>query len=380
MLLNLITKIETLMKKRLIFGVLSLFFVQFGFAQNHPDFTIIKQVKTTPVKEQQLTGTCWSFATTSYLETEALRMGKPELNLSPMYFVYYSYIDKAYDYVRHHGNFNLSEGGQAHDVMNVIRRYGLITDSAYNGKQYDFPPYHDHSEMAKDLHSVVKNAVDGAKEYLTPTWFVSYKGILDAYLGVPPEKFIYKGKTYSPKDFNKEVVGINPDDYVEFTSYTHHPFYKLIDLELPDNWSHDRYYNIPIDELIKIMNNALNNGFSVDWDGDVSEKKWDNENGTAELKDLDIKRIQNTSFQKYRQRTFDNFTTTDDHLMHVTGTAKNKDGKLYYLTKNSWGSDYNKYGGYLYMSKDYVKIKTIAVMVHKDAIPDDIAKKCGIKK
>ncbi len=367
------------MKKILSFAVL-LLFTNIIFAQNHPDFTIIKQVKTTPVKEQQLTGTCWAFATTSYLETEALRTGKGKFNLSPMYFVYYSYIDKAYDYVRHHGNFNLSQGGQAHDVMNVIRRYGLITDSAYTGKQYDYPPYHDHSEMAKDLHSVVKNAVDGAKEYLSPTWFISYKGILDAYLGVPPENFTYKGKTYTPVSFNKEVVGINPDDYIEFTSYTHHPFYQLIDLELPDNWSHDRYYNIPIEELIKITDNALNKGYSVDWDGDVSEKKWDNEKGTAELRDVDISRIQNTSFQKYRQRTFDNFTTTDDHLMHITGIAKNKDGKLYYLTKNSWGNDYNKYGGYLYMSKDYVKIKTIAIMVHKDAIPDDIAKKCGIKK
>ncbi len=368
------------MKKYVLSSVMMLLSVQLFFAQKHPDFTVINQIKTTPVKNQQLTGTCWSFATTSYLETEALRLGKSELNLSPMYFVYYAYIDKGYDYVRHHGNFNLSEGGQAHDVMNVIKKYGLMPESAYPGKEYDYPSYHDHSELVKDLHSVAKNAVDGAKEVLNPTWVLSYKGILNAFLGVPPKEFVYEGKTYTPESFNKEITGINPDDYVEFTSYNHHPFYELIDLELPDNWSHGRYYNVPLDDLMKIMNNALENGYSVDWDGDVSEKNWDNEKGTAELRKIDITRIENTDFQKYRQRTFDNFTTTDDHLMHITGTAKNKDGKLYYMTKNSWGSDYNKYGGYLYMSEDYVKIKTVAFMVHKDAIPEDIAEKCGIKQ
>ena len=366
------------MKKQMFISVLMLFFVQILFAQTHPDFTIINQIKTTPVKNQQLTGTCWSFATTSYLETEALRLGKEELNLNPMYFAYYAYIDKGYDYVRHHGNFNFSEGGQAHDVMNVIRKYGVMPVSAYSGKKYDVP-YFDHSEMDKDLHSVVENAVKGAKKILSPTWFVSFKGILNAYLGEPSEYFTYKGKTYTPLSFNKIITGIKPDNYIEFTSYTHHPFYQLVDLELPDNWSHDRYYNIPLEDLMKITNNALDKGFSVDWDGDVSEKKWDNVNATAELRDIDYTRIQKSNYQAYRQRTFDNFTTTDDHLMHITGTAKNKDGKLYYLTKNSWGNDYNKYGGYLYMSKDYVKVKTIAIMIHKDAIPEEIAKKCGIK-
>jgi len=366
------------MKKHGLLLLLTVLLSQFIFAQTHPDFTIINQIKTTPVKSQQLTGTCWSFATTSFLETEALRLGKPEFNLNPMYFVYYAYIDKGYDYVRHHGNFNLSEGGQAHDVMNVIKKYGVMPVSAYSGKQYDLP-YFNHSELDKDLHSVVENAVKGAKEVLTPTWFVSFKGILDAYLGVPPKEFTYDGKLYTPLAFSKEEVGINPDDYIEFTSYTHHPFYQLIDLELPDNWSHDCYYNIPIDELMEIMNYALERGFSVDWDGDVSEKKWDNENATAELRDIDYSRIQKSNFQAYRQRTFDNYTTTDDHLMHLIGTAKNKKGQLYYLTKNSWGDDYNKYGGYLYMSKDYVRVKTIAIMIHKDAVPADIAKKCGIK-
>ncbi len=365
------------MKNTVFFLLVLIFAGQYTNAQTESDFTIINQVKTTPVKDQQLTGTCWSFATTSFLETEALRIKKKAFNLSPLFFVYYTYIDKGNDYVRHHGNFNFAEGGQAHDVMNVLKKHGVMPLSDYAGKKYELD-YLDHSLMDKNLHSVVKNTVDGFKEVLSPTWIVSFKGILDAHMGVPPEKVVYKKKTYSSTDFSKNVVGINPDDYIEITSYTHHPYYEFIDLELPDNWSHDKYFNVPIDELMHIMNNALEKGYSFVWDGDVSEKKWNNKKATAKLRKIDKQRIEKSDVQTYRQKTFDNYTTTDDHLMHITGKAKNAKGKIFYLTKNSWG-DYSKYKGYLYMSEDYVKIKTVAILVHKDAIPKSIMKKMNKK-
>ncbi|MCK5705648.1 MAG: aminopeptidase, partial [Cyclobacteriaceae bacterium] len=176
---------------------------------------------------------------------------------------------------------------------------------------------------------------------------------------------------------NDSEIGFKPEEYIEFTSYSHHPYYEEFDLEVPDNWSHDRYYNIPVDELMQIMDNALEKGYSIDWDGDVSEKEFDNKTAKANLSEKDIKKIQDEGFQRYRQITFENYRSTDDHLMHITGTAKDKEGRLYYITKNSWG-DYNEHDGFLYMSKDYVKIKTIALMVHKDAIPNTIAKKCGL--
>jgi bleomycin hydrolase len=217
-----------------------------------------------------------------------------------------------------------------------------------------------------------------SEEKIPQTWKNAFESVLKSYLGEIPKEFNYMGKTYTPVTFENEVIQFNPDDYIEFTSYTHHPFYKAFDLEVPDNWSHDKYYNVTLDELMEIMYNALLNGYSVDWDGDVSEKGINHETGINELTQEDYAKITEKGFISYRQETFDNFTSTDDHLMHLIGTAKNKEGKIYYITKNSWGI-YNKYEGYLYMSEDYLKIKTIALLVHKDAVPDVIAKKCGLK-
>jgi len=364
------------MKQTLILFIVGILSLTNLYSQKHSDFTIIKQIKTTPVDNQEGTGTCWSFATTSFIETEALRMGKKEYNLSEMYFVYYAYLNKAEDFVKFHGKANFSEGGQAHDVLNVVKNYGLLPESAYLGRKYDLP-YHYHVDMVKNLESIVKNA-SKMEKVLAPAWYPAFKGILDSYMGTVPVNFKVGEKEYNAKSFNDAEIGFKPENYIEFTSYSHHPYYEEFDLELPDNWSHDRYYNVPIDELMQIIDYAIEKGYSVDWDGDVTEDGFDNKTGKAELAEKDIKKIQDEGFQRYRQITFENYRTTDDHLMHITGTAKDKEGRLYYLTKNSWGN-YNEYDGYLYMSKDYVKVKTLALMIHKDAIPANIAKKCGIK-
>lgn len=354
----------------------AIFILNISFAQKHPDFTIIDQVKTTSVKDQWRTGTCWSYTTTSFIETEALRLGKNETDLSEMYFVYYAYINKAYDFLRYYGKANFSEGGQAHDVTNVVKKFGLVPETVYSGINYEADK-HNHEKFAKDLTAIVENAVK-EKEKNVSTWYADFKNMLDSIMGEVPQSFTYKGNEFTPNSFNKSEIGFLPEDYIEFTSFTHHPFYDYVDLEVPDNWSHDRYYNLPIDELTEVMNYALKNGYSVAWDGDVSEVGFDHKTGKSNLSEEDLKKIKEIGCQDYRQETFDDFTSTDDHLMHITGIAKEKDGGLYYLTKNSWGI-YNKYGGYLYMSEDYIKIKTIAFMVHKDAVPETIALKLGLK-
>ena len=362
--------------KKVLLLTIGILIINISFSQEHPDFTIIDQVKTSSVKNQDRSGTCWSFTTTSFIETEAMRCGKAEFDISEMYFAYYAYIDKAYDYIRLHGNNNFSEGGQAHDVTNVVKRFGMVPETVFSGINYD-SEFHNHFELAKNLNSIVENAAN-TKEKLPQTWHSAFKGVLDSYLGVVPDTFIYEGKEYTPQTFNEQIIGFNPDDYIELTSYTHHPFYELIDLELPDNWSHDRYYNVPVNELIEIMNYALKNGYSIAWDGDVSDKRFDLTTEKLSLSEDDLKAIKETNYQKFRQETFDDYTTTDDHLMHITGIVKDKEGNLYYLTKNSWGI-YNEYGGYLYMSEGYIKIKTIAYMIHKDAVPEAIALKLGLK-
>jgi len=363
-------------------------------------FTTVTEVKTTSVKNQQSTGTCWAFATMSYIETELLRMGAPELDLSEMYIVREAYSQKPKRYFRLHGKGNYSEGGQAHDVLNVVKTHGFVPESIYQGNKYG-SDFHIHREMVKSTKAMMDEIVKNPNKKITPVWFESVGGVLDTYLGKLTEKFTYDGKEYTPQSFSEEM-GFNPDDYVELTSYNHHPYYGKMNLEIPDNWSDDLYYNLPIDELMEVMNNALNNGFSVCWDGDVSEKGFSHRKGYAVLpamKETDMsnseiakwedgvenktektpaKQLEPTVDQDLRQKTFNNFQTTDDHLMHLTGIVKDQNGIVYYKTKNSWADDSNKFGGYLNMSEAYVKLKTVAIMVHKDAIPKNIKKKLGL--
>ncbi len=354
------------------------------------EFTMVYQVKTTPVKNQARTGTCWSFATTSFVETELMRMGKGEHILSPMWNVRYTYLPKAENYIRYEGLTNFGEGGQAHDVMNVIRKYGFVPEEVYKGMNINEDLYNN-----GELDAIVKAEVDAVNKdkggKITPVWPQVIESTLNIYLGVPPKEFTYEGKTYTPKSF-VEAMEFNPDDYVELTSYTHHPFYTKFDLEVPDNWSKDQYYNVPLDDIMKIIDNALEKGYSVAWDGDVSEKSFSRKKCVATIpadeettddakkedddKDQPVKEKAVT--QEMRQQAFDNRTTTDDHLMHITGLAKDQNGDVFYYTKNSWGTKDKKYDGYWYLSVPYVRLKTIAIMVHKDVIPAELKTKLGI--
>ncbi len=356
------------------------------------EFEMIYELKTTPVKNQAKTGTGWSFATTSFIETELIRMGKGEHILSPMFNVRYTYPDKAVNYVRYHGETNFGMGGQAHDVMRVIKNYGLVPDEVYNGKNIN-EDEHNHGEMDAMLKSIVDVVTKNKGGKVTPRWKEVFESTLDIYLGVPPTEFNYQGKAYTPKSF-VQSLGFNPDDYIELTSYTHHPFYTQFELEIPDNWTEDLYYNLPIDELIKIIDYALENGYSVAWDGDVSEKEFEKKKAYAivpadEIIDESQKEDDDEEkeegpirekiiSQEMRQESFDNYTTTDDHLMHITGLAKDQTGVKFYYTKNSWGTKDRKYNGYWYMSEPYVRLKTIAIMVHKDAVPAEIKSKLGM--
>lgn len=330
-------------------------------------FSEIISIKATPVKSQGSTGTCWSFATTSFLEAELLRLGKGEFDLSEMYFVNYAYKNKACSYYLYHGKNNFSQGGQAHDVMDVVKEHGIVTGQAFPGIKID--GRFQHRKLEKELYNVVKKGNKWSKKFNVLNT-EKLDPVLRNHLGPLPENFEYEGKQYTPQSF-RDYLGINPDDYIEITSYSHHPFYQPFDLELPDNWSHSPYYNLPVDELLEVMANSLEKGYTFCWDGDISEKTFKHKKAKADLPENMVGKVT----QELRQETFYNRKTTDDHLMHITGLAKDEDGRLFFNTKNSWGEKSNENGGYLYMSDDYVRLKTIAILVHRDAIPAEIIKK-----
>jgi len=351
-----------------ILGILILWLpILVGAQEQKTDYKEIVSLSATSVKNQNNTGTCWSFATTSFLESELLRTGKGEFDLSEMFFVRNAYLQKAKKYLMYHGNANFSEGGQAHDVLNVVKSKGAITEDVYPGNLYN-PGVHDHGDMVKQLQKLILKSNKSFDKDNPQAWEEPFTKVLDSYLGEPVEQFSLNGQSYNTKNFLSEL-GITPEDYIEFTSYQHHPYYKKINLEIPDNWSHDLYYNVPIDDLVEIMDSALYRGFSVCWDGDTSEKSFKHRAGTATLdKEINFD-------QEARQTTFVNRRTTDDHLMHITGICQDSTGINSYTVKNSWGVEKNPYMGYLYMSEPYVRLKTVAILVHKNAIPSHILKK-----
>ena len=378
------------MKKHLSFlltAFLTLVLTANGFSQEDKqsetyEFTEQVRLETSSVKDQGRSDTCWCFATVSFLETELLRMGKPEYDLSEMFLVHEAYKKKANLYVRYHGNNNFGQGGQAHDAIYELAEHGIVPEKAYSGIIYG-DNTHKHYELASVLKGFTDQLLENRSRTISPVWNEAYAGILEAYLGKTPEQFEYKGNTYTPQSFAKELE-LNPEDYVELTSFSHHPYYEQFILEIPDNWSHDPYYNLPLDELMEVMDYSMENGYSVVWDGDVSSEGFSHSNGIAvvpEDEDSNFKSHpvkEKNITESYRQQQFNQFVTTDDHLMHLTGIGQDQKGTKYYLTKNSWAPDSNEKGGFLYMSEPFIRLNTIAIMVHKDAIPKDIRNKLGL--
>ena len=348
---------------------------------------VLTELPATPVKNQQRTGTCWAFATTSFIESELLRMGKAEQDLSEMFFARYAYPAKAEEYVRKHGLGNFSQGGQAHDVMNVVKKYGFIPEEIYSGKNYK-GKVHNHTEMVNMMKGMLDGVLKSKNQGLTDRWLVAINSVLDIYLGKVPESFEYNGKKMSSASFAGRMLNFNADDYIEITSYNHHPYYEAFNLEVPDNWSNNLYYNVPIDDLVKIMNHAIKSGYTVCWDGDVSDPGFSHKNALAilpykewfekdksEREELFVDYIPERSVsQEDRQENYNSQITTDDHLMHIIGLSVDEHGRIYYITKNSWADDSNDFGGMLNMSESYIRLNTIAIMIHKDALPEDIKK------
>ena len=330
-------------------------------------FTPVIELKATSVKDQAATNTCWSFATTSFIESELLRMGKGEYDLSEMFIVRYNYIDKLKDNYIRSGKGNLGQGSLSHDWMIEFAENGIVPDQNYTGLNYGSET-HNHNELNAFLNSV--SVVPIEKGFESEQYEIIVNSILDTYLGKVPENFIYKGVNYTAKSFASSL-GINPEDYIEITSFTHFPFYKQGVLEVPDNWRMKQFYNVPIDELIQIIDYSMSKGYTVNWDGDTSERGFSHSDGVANIPEVSIT-------QEMRQDGYENSVTTDDHTMHITGIVNDQYGTKYYITKNSWGTGGNPFGGYLNMSESYVRAKTIFIMVNKNAIPPDIKTKLGI--
>ena len=367
-------------------------------------FTAIKDVAHTSIKNQYRSGTCWSFSGLAFFEAEMMKKGKPETDLSEMFVVWHSYFDKTIKYVRMHGTINYGGGGAFNDVMDVIRNYGIMPDTAYTGLQYA-EPKHVHAELDDLLLNMVKSIIKDKNRKLTPVWPMAIAGVLNAYLGEIPENFKYEGKDYTPRSFADDYCDLNMDDYIMMTSYTHHPFYKSFAIEVQDNWAWGQVYNVPLDELMQTINNAIDNDYTVAWAADVSEKGFSWKNGVAIIPENEVKSMNNLEQSKWenltaaekkkalysfdgprtekkitqevRQLAFDNYQTTDDHGMLLVGTAKDQAGNHYFKVKNSWGTD-QKYKGYFYASDAFVSYKTMSIMINKNAIPKAIRKKLNI--
>ena len=343
-------------------------------AQSFEDFDIFIRVKSTPLKDQQSSGTCWSFATSSFLETEALRLGKDSISISPIYYVHPTYLAKAEKYIAEGGKTYFDSGDLTFSVIDAYRDFGALPESVYSGI-IDGDWQHDHLEMDNLLFAMVESIGTSGYGRIKPqSWKQSVESVLNAYLGIPPAVFSYENKLYSPQSFAREYIGINPDDYIEFTSYLDSDFYEMFELEIPANWNNKRYQNLPINDFEQVIDYALNNGFSLAWDGDATEPGFDFEAGIAKL-NQEQEAIKIT--QELRQSTFEDKSTTDDHNMHIIGKARDKTGKIFYVLKNSEGM--NKMNGYIFMSKNALLLKTISLLVHRDGIPKEIREKCNFE-
>ena len=365
------------------------------------EFTVVKENPVTSIKNQYRSGTCWCYSALSFIESEILRTKGQEVDLSEMFVVGKSYRDRAVKYVRLDGHLNFAAGSSFGDVLHVIEDYGIVPQEAYSGFNYgtEMP---EQNELDAALAGYVRAIAQNPNKKLTTAWLNGFDGILDAYLGEVPETFAVNGTQYTPESY-RDALGINPDDYVNLTSFTHHPFYESFIIEVPDNWRWDSAYNLTIDELMEVMYNAIDKGYTIAWGSDVSENGFtrdglavmpvekktaaagsDQERWVGKAADQPKEEVkaelpqEMVITQEMRQDGYDRKTTTDDHGMHIYGVAKDQNGTKYFMVKNSWGET-GKYKGVWYASDSFVKYKTLNVVVHKDALPKNIAKKLGIK-
>ena len=370
-------------------------------------FTTVDSIAITPVKNQNRSGTCWSYSTIGFLESELIRMGKGEWDLSEMFVVHHTMLDRAEYVVRMYGTAQFAPGGSAYDVIYCLKNYGLVPQEVMPGIKYGSTPADTlpvHTELDAVAGGVVDAVTNSGLKKLTPVWKQALTAVYDTYLGACPETFTYEGKEYTPKSF-AQMLGLNADDYVSITSYTHHPYYTTFALEVPDNWRMDQMYNVPMEEMMAIIDNALAKGYTLAWGADVSEicftrkglgvvpnedeavdltgsdmARWLGLSATDKREELTKKPLpEKTITQEMRQAAYDSWENTDDHGMQIFGTAKDQNGKRYYMVKNSWGTQKSEYKGIWYVSEAYMQYKTNDVLVHKDAIPTAIRKKLGVR-
>jgi bleomycin hydrolase len=354
-------------------------------------FTVVKETQCTSVKDQFHSGTCWIFSTQSFMESEFMRMGKGQVDLSEMWIVRAGYIEKAKKYMRMMGKTNFGPGGEAIDVVNLSGTYGIVPQEAYPGLPEGESKVR-HGELDEVMKAILDAQLKLTEGKLSPNWLMVFTAALDAYLGAPVTSFKVDGKTYTPQSY-ATFLGFKPEDYIPVTSFTHHPFYTKFALEMPDNWAWYDYYNVPMQDMMSIVENATMNGYTVGWGTDVSETYFSYKNGMAIVPEKDMADMSTGEkdslwilpskdkliTQLSRQESFDNLSTQDDHGMQITGLAKDQTGKKYYIVKNSWGTK-NDLGGYFYASEAYVAFKTTSILVHKNSIPKEIAAKMGIKQ
>ncbi|MBB6126731.1 C1 family peptidase [Mucilaginibacter lappiensis] len=353
-----------------------------NLATPKPEFTIIKNNQATPVKNQGNSGTCWCFATTSLVESEMLSKKEKDPDLSEVYTVYNLYIDKAEKYIRRRGNTRFTEGGIQQDVMFAADNFGSVPQEIYPGVGRDTVLNHD-GQMETKLKAYLDDLLKNNPDTIPASWKVNYKSILNSYLGEPPATFTYNGKTYTPKTYAEQFVPLKLSGYIGLTSFQHHPYNTTFAIEVPDNYNSNMFYNLPLDEFIKSVKAAVLQGYTVAWDADVSNKGFQMKKGFAKWVDKDDESkdfatfTEKTPTAEIRQDLFDRQVTQDDHLMQITGLAKDSKGNEYFLVKNSWGKGAGPFGGYIYVSVPYFAINTISVVVNKKAIPATLVAKVG---
>jgi len=352
-------------------------------------FEVIVNNEATSVKNQGRSGTCWSYSGNSFLESEILRKTGKSIDISEMFVVRKVYEVKGDKYIRMHGYLNFGQGGALHDPVNVLKEFGAVPESEYKGLLPN-QEVNNHGEMEAILKGILDAVLKNNNGELTTAWKNAYKSSIDAYLGEDVKEFKYEGKKYTPKSFAKNVLKIDANDYIEFTSMSDKPYNQKVFVEVPDNWSYGLSYNVELEEMTAIVDKALKDGYTINWATDVSEKGFNIRNGVAIVPAIDFKNMtdeeKSTMFDgpktekiitaDNRQHGYDNWTTTDDHGMHITGLAKDKKGNEYYIVKNSWGTKYNN--GYLYVSKAFFKYKTISFMLDKNALSKNMKKKLKI--